>query len=79
MFLFNLGDDIYLIILLTLCAFEFMMEQNIYKFLREANVHLSKGKEIELQPTTSISSFFKVFDLTRHKIYKFIWSIDSRR
>jgi len=52
-----------------------MLEQNIYKFLSEANVHLSKGKEIELQPTMSISLFFKVFDLTRRKIYKFIWSM----
>ena len=68
LFLVDMSDDIHLIRLLTSCAFEFILEANICKFLSNTNVHVSQEKAIELQETILISFFEIFFDLAKHKI-----------
>jgi len=43
-----MSDDVHLIIFLTSCASEFILEANIYKFLSNTNVYVSQEKVIEL-------------------------------
>ena len=62
-------DDIHLIISLTLCAFEFIFEENFYKLLSNTNGQVSIEKEIKLLETIwTLLFIFKIFDLTRRKI-----------